>query len=620
MKKWSRVLAGLLAVLLLAGCGGNGQSPVSTKPTDAEQSTNSGTANSRELLYGFDYDDVTLTDGMFKDTFDNCMAFYDQLTADDILYRWRKKAGIDTATGRDLQWEAESASECCLAQLISAKARRYAVTGAEEDKQIVQDILDGYQEIIDKTGDHPLMYSAYFYEKTLRAFIDAYECCGLEQGYEMAKDFLSYGMNNDPFKEPTKLMGDNGSEWYTMSEVLYHFAFLAKSKGESAALVKSYLEFAKLYEYTDFWNIFYNEENVFDYSVEVDRPFNEWFHAYSHFNSFNSALEAYKHTGNAYYLDATKKFYDWALQEQKQATGGYGAQWEWILPRDVMIGFLETTDRSTETQCNSYAIVNLDNRLMAHTADASYGQWTEDALYNMTIASLETRDGYPTYYSDYSSDGGTKYLRWDWPWACCAGTRPLVVMEYLKSIYFHDTQNLYVNLYTNSSVSLNTESGNTITLSQQSDFPEDTKVVFTVDVKENAEFTISFRQPTWVAGEVVISVNGEQVSYVQENGWLKVTRSWQSGDVVTVDMPMNLYYEAITMDGEGVYALKYGPVVLACEGVVENLKSIVPIDADPNTILQKQEGSLTFTAQGATFKPYYAYDEGERYILYMSTR
>ena len=69
----------------------------------------------------------------------------------------------------------------------------------------------------------------------------------------------------------------------------------------------------------------------------MDRPYNEWFHAYSHLNSFNSALEAYQQTGKSYYLDATIKFYDWAEQTQKLATGGYGAEWEWLLPSDQLV-------------------------------------------------------------------------------------------------------------------------------------------------------------------------------------------------------------------------------------------------------------------------------------------
>lgn len=628
MKKRGKVTATVLAVCLLcSACGGTSKPGDSGQTEGVESKSHNPLIEDRIKLLTFDYDDVTLQDGLFKTTYDQCMAYYDALTADDILYRWRKNSGMDTRTGRDLGWESGTTnSECCIAQLISAKARRYEITKAEKDLQTVQNILTGYQEVIDKAGTYPLVYSAYFYEKTLRAFMDIYEYCGIEQAYDMAKEFVSWGMSHEPFKEPKTLLGDNGTEWYTMSEVLYEFAELAKEKGEGAAAVKQYTEFAKLYEYTEFWDIFYQEKDIFDYHVQVERPFNEWFHAYSHLNSFNSALEAYEQTGKDYYLEASKKFYNWARDTQKLATGGYGAQWEWLLPSDVLVGYLRTSNQSTETQCNSYAVVNMDNRLTSYTADGFYGQWTEEAFYNMTIASLETRDGCPTYYSDYSADGGTKYLRWDWPWACCAGTRPLVVMEYLRSIYYNDTKNLYVNLYTNSTVDFTNEKENNIELSQNSAFPDETSVTFKVNTTETEDFSICFRKPDWLAGNATVAVNGETVTCEEENNWLVVNRKWNDGDTVVLDLPMNLYYSMIKnaeTEGDAVYAVKYGPVTLACEGVVADLNSYIPLEEDVNTLLTRRNGTLTFTsAKNSTvvFKPYYSYGEEKPYMLYISTK
>ena len=579
------------------------------------------------LLKSFDYSDVTLQDGLYKETFDGCLAYYDQLSADDILYRWRKDSGMDTKTGRDLGWESGTTNpECCLAQLISYKARLYAITGDAEDLQLVKDILNGYQEIVDTTGRYPQILHAYFYEKTLRALLDCYEYCGLEQGYEMAKAFVAYGMKTDMFAYPSKQLGDNGTEWYTMGEALYMFAALAKSKGESTAYVNQCMNFADQYMYIEFWNIFYTGSDLFDYSVQVDRPYNEWFHAYSHVNSLNSAMEAYVQTGNSFYLTAAENFYQWAKNNQKLVTGGYGVQHEWLLPSDEMVDYLRTSASSTETQCNAYAIVNLDNRLMTVTGNATYGQWTEDAFYNMTIASLETIDGCPHYYSDYSSDGGMKYLRTDWPWACCAGTRPLVVMEYLKNIYFHDTQNLYVNLYTNSSVMFENKNGNQVTLSQNSNFPVEDTITFTVNAANAEKFVIAFRQPQWLASDAVVMVNGTAVKYFVHDGWIAVDRVWSDGDVITLKLPMELRYSVIEKASDAtdcVYAITYGPVVLACTGARPTLRNDLPLNCDLNSLLTRQAGTLHFTVKSNSslvLKPYYEYEKSEKYTLYISSQ
>ena len=578
------------------------------------------------LLKSFDYGDVSLSDGLYKETFDGCMAYYDQLSADDILYRWRKVSGMDTLTGRDLGWEAGTTNpECCIAQLISYKARYYAITGDSADLQLVKDILNGYQEIIDTTGGYPLMYHHYFYEKTLRALMDCYTYCGLEQGYTMAKDLIQYGLTTEKYAQPEKLLGDNSTEWYTMGEALYQLARLAESKGETTVYVNNCKNFAARYMYKEYWDVFYNGENMFDYSPEAGiKP--EYFHAYSHLNSLNSAMEAYLQTGDTYYLDAAKAFYAWAEQSQKFATGGYGVQYEWLLPRDEMVEYLRTSAASTETQCNAYAVVNLDNRLMAVTGNAAYGQWTEDAFYNMTIASLETTEGCPHYYSDYSSDGGSKYLRTDWPWACCAGTRPLVVMEYLKNIYFHDTQNLYVNLYTNSSVSFENKAGNQVTLTQSSDFPVSDTVTFTLGTAFAQEFSICLRQPQWLASDAVVKVNGQAVGYDVENGWIVIKRVWKNGDTVVIQMPMELRYSVISKDSDTsdcVYAVTYGPVVLACTGNNPTLKNYLPLSGDLEKLLTREAGTLHFKVNSNTklvLKPYYEYVKSEAYTLYISSK
>ena len=138
MKK-RKILASLLAVATafcsLAGCAGTPENGVIEDNPLAE---------ARVKLEQFDYGDVKLTDGLFKDVYDGCLEYYGTLTADDILYCWREAAQMDTGSGRDLGWVGTRNSECCIAQLISAKARRYAATGKEEDLQTVRDLLEGF--------------------------------------------------------------------------------------------------------------------------------------------------------------------------------------------------------------------------------------------------------------------------------------------------------------------------------------------------------------------------------------------------------------------------------------------------------------------------------------------
>ena len=64
-------------------------------------------------------------------------------------------------------------------------------------------------------------------------------------------------------------------------------------------------------------------------------------------------------------------------------------------------------------------------------------------------------------------------------WTCCTGTRPQAMADYCDLIYFKDADNLYVNLFTPSTVKWS-HAGANVTLRQTTRFPEDGTVEFTV--------------------------------------------------------------------------------------------------------------------------------------------
>ncbi len=57
-----------------------------------------------------------------------------------------------------------------------------------------------------------------------------------------------------------------------------------------------------------------------------------------------------------------------------------------------------------------------------------------------------TADGRVMYYSNYNVHGGQK-RNVDFGWSCCTGTRPQAVADVCDLVYFHDADNLHVNLF-----------------------------------------------------------------------------------------------------------------------------------------------------------------------------
>ena len=78
-------------------------------------------------------------------------------------------------------------------------------------------------------------------------------------------------------------------------------------------LPKIYLDFAKEWDYTYFWD----KLTAHDFKIGPR-------HAYSHVNALSSAARAYMLTKDKKYLDAIEIAYHEILQHHTFATGGYG--------------------------------------------------------------------------------------------------------------------------------------------------------------------------------------------------------------------------------------------------------------------------------------------------------
>ena len=89
---------------------------------------------------------------------------------------------------------------------------------------------------------------------------------------------------------------------------------------------------------------------------------------------------------------------------------------------------------------------------------------------------------------------------------------------------------------------------------------------------------IRLRYPSW-SGRAVVKVNGRRVAVGKKGSYMAITRTWQEGDRIEADFPMQLTVEA-TPDNPRKAALLYGPVVLAGERGTEGMEAPAPF-SDP---------------------------------------
>ena len=578
----------------------------------------------------FDYGEVTMHEGIFKESYDSSMAYYMGIPVDDILYGWRAALGLDTKTGVN-----QGINGNVLGQWISGFSRHYAAVGGTEITEKLNDLTAGLMEI---STLRPMIdgsvINMYGFEKYLTGFLDLFHYGQKPEGLIMADRMMAAAMQSSIYTNPVKNLGDNGTsyeiEWYTLGEALLYYVNTIKQEKYPIASVREATDFAMVYVYPEFWDIFYHELNIFDFDPETGIN-SDYFHAYSHLNCFNSAAAYYRLTQDDYYMTSMINFYEFARSTQELVTGGFGPKTEWFLPEEEIINALQTRHDNYENQCDTYATYKFTDYLMRYTGDASYGNWAEKLLYNSTIASIEIEDGFAFYYSDYNSSYGMKTLRTDWKWSCCAGSRMQNINQVLKNIYYHDTENLYVNLFVNSSVDFERPE-NTIILTQNSLFPYEDTVTFTLTMDQSDVFSLKFRSPEWLSGDVTIRVNDELVPSVDLiNHWLSVNREWQDGDILEITMPMgfstNVFEHEFDYGPDGVWAINYGPVTLACEDN-QSILGFHPIDyvfydQPLSEQLLLSETPLHFHVVNdeeavIVYKPFLEFDKHQIYYMYIN--
>jgi uncharacterized protein len=555
--------------------------------------------NNKLLLQPFNYNEVKLQQSPLKKQFDEVVEDYLAIPNDDILKGFRERAGLPTNGAKDMGgWYSNDVFHV-FGQFIAGMSRLYAASGNEALKTKVNTLVAEWAKTIDKDGY--FFYSKkpnaphYVYEKMTGGLVDNYVFTGNKNALKylsVITDWAIKNLNRD------RIYGQTKSEWYTLSENLYRAYAVTKDK--------KYLDFGKLWEYTDYWNVYARGEKV---NAEIHH------HAYSHVNTLSSAAAAYMVSSDEKYKTIIKNAYDYLQNEQCFATGGFGPN-ERFLFKDDLINTLENTHNTFETQCGSWAIFKLSKYLMEVTGDAKYGDWIEKMTINGIGANVPmTKDGRVFYYSDYNPRQGTKN-NYHQGWSCCTGTRPQAVAEYADLVYFKSSKGLFVNLYTPSKVQWNG-----VTVEQQTKFPESNVTQFVVNVNNTPtdDKVIGFRKPAWAREMPVITVNGKTVKPSFESNWMQVERKWKNGDRVKLVFPMNLYVARLDVTKAFPSAIMYGPVAMAANVIADYPTDFVDEKNLLSHFVAASNQPLNYKVKGhenLTLKPFYQYAVEEPYVLY----
>jgi hypothetical protein len=169
----------------------------------------------------------------------------------------------------------------------------------------------------------------------------------------------------------------------------------------------------------------------------------------------------------------------------------------------------------------------------------------------------------------------------------CCPTNLIRFIPYIPSLIYATQENtVYVNLFMSNKANISLEKGN-VTLEQQTDYPWDGNVKITIKPGKPQLFTLKIRIPSWVqnvpapgslyyytdnlAESYHVLVNGKpQAQKTGKDGYFEITRTWQAGDKVELQLPMQVRTvetDANVKDNVGKYAVERGPLVYCIEEI-----------------------------------------------------
>ncbi len=230
----------------------------------------------------------------------------------------------------------------------------------------------------------------------------------------------------------------------------------------------------------------------------------------------------------------------------------------------------------TGETCCTYNMLKLSRHLFCEEASPRVADYYERALYNHILAQQDPESGMVCYFLPLLSGAYKVYSTPEQSFWCCVGSGFESHSKYAEAIYYHNNNELLVNLFIPSVLDWK-EKG--LKLTQRTEFPDEETTKFTIDAAPAEVMTISLRYPEW-SGKPEIKVNGKKVKVSgKPSSYISFRRQWKPGDVIEARYPMSLRVET-TPDDATRGAVMYGPVLLVGDMGTEGMTAPAPF-SDP---------------------------------------
>ncbi|GBU06957.1 hypothetical protein AwDysgo_02880 [Bacteroidales bacterium] len=315
--------------------------------------------------------------------------------------------------------------------------------------------------------------------------------------------------------------------------------------------------------------------NTADWTQETNLP--NW-HNVNIAQCFREPATYYMQTGDSALLRATYNNQDLIRRTFGQVPGGmFGSD------ENCRLGYIDPR-QGVET-CGMVEQMASDEILLRITGDGYWAENCEDVAFNTYPAAVMDDFKSLRYItcpnhvlSDSKNhhpgiDNGGPFLMMN-PFSsrCCQHNHAQGWPYYAENLVMASPDNGLAALLYNASVTkAKVADGKEITLTQETNYPFEEDIRFTINTSQELAFPLYLRIPSWCTN-ASININGEKIALKDAAGkYAKVDRMWKDGDKITLYLPMELSLRTWQTNKNSV-SVDYGPLTLSLKIDEKNIR------------------------------------------------
>ncbi len=511
-------------------------------------------------LQAFALSEVTLEAGPLQQARDWNRGFMMRLPNDRLLHNFRVNAGVPSNAKPLGGWEAPTCElrGHFVGHYLSACAMLYAATGDAAVKAKADELVAGLAECQAKLNqggylsafpieffdrlDKQVNVWAPFYtiHKIMAGLLEMRTETANEQALDVVTKMAGWVDTWTASKSEEHMQEILNTEYGGMNDVLYN---LATATGDDR-WAHTGDRFTK---------------KIFFTPLVLRHDALKGQHMNTHVPQVIGAARRYELSSDYRFRDVSQFFFETVRESRTYATGGSSNNEHWLTDPDRLAAEKSVSSHHQECCC-AYNMMKLARHLYGWSGDPRLIDYYERNLLNHRLGAIEPETGHTTYFLSLSPGAWKTTCTEDDSFWCCTGTGLEEFTKLNDTIYFHDDDTLYVNLYFASTVDWKSRS---VRVKQETSFPENGRTELTIEDSPVTSWTLCLRIPAWTSAANSVAINGKQLEAAGTPGsYLSLTRVWKPGDRIELNMPMRVTAEPLS-DDRTQQAFFYGPLVLA---------------------------------------------------------